>query len=858
MVLSVPLATVNAIEYEVDIYTEMVVPENRLPASNGSSDIVEQYLGNKYDDFKEYVRNQLMNCNEQINISSYNIPYTEAYKKALGNIVWDAIPEAFHVSNSMGFSISGSGSNKKFSSLNIVYNYTKAQYDKMYSEVESASSEILSGISGNTTLTDVQKALLIHDRLAILCEYDTRSVIASDSYTMYGALAKEVAVCQGYAEAYMYMLEKVGINSYLCSSDALVHAWNIVEIGGKYYHVDVTWDDPVKDIIGRVNHTNFLLSTNGIKASGHKANDFDTTPTSTTFDNYFWRDSETEFQLIGNTLYYIDDDEYLKTYNGKELCSVQDIWYTGNGGYYWVGNYSRLSSDGKDLLFSKSDAVYKYDVSNGKTEKVFTPQNSYGRAYNIYGFKYDDGKLVCEIKDTPDDTNNRYIVTGDYVNTPVIYTLSYDANGGSVSPSSEEVTEGTSVTLPTPAKSYKITYNANGGSNAPSEQTVSLTCKGWSENKTATSASYYCGTAYKPTASVTLYAVWNSGANVTVKSGTPVRSGYTFLGWSESKTATTPTYKSGEAVTVSSDKTLYAVWEKIPVVYTLNFDANGGSVTPTSAEVTEGSSVTLPTPTKSYKITYNANGGSNVPSEQTVSITCKGWSAYKTATSATYNCGKSYKLGSSGTIYAIWNSSADATVKSGTPVRSGYTFLGWSENSSAVTATYQSGDEITVSSNKTLYAVWSRNKSGFIVKTFAANADDNSVTTLEFFKEGAYAATYIFELKGSGEHQLPLDSIGNGDYIVVISKKNHVSKTCEITIDSAHQNFDLQINLLGDINGDGKVNTIDVARANAHAKGVNKISGYDFQCCNINGDGNVNTVDVARINAHAKGVRSLW
>ena len=62
----------------------------------------------------------------------------------------------------------------------------------------------------------------------------------------------------------------------------------------------------------------------------------------------------------------------------------------------------------------------------------------------------------------------------------------------------------------------------------------------------------------------------------------------------------------------------------------------------------------------------------------------------------------------------------------------------------------------------------------------------------------------------------------------------------------------------GDINGDGKVNTSDVNRANLHAKGKNILTGYEFACADVNGDGKVNTSDVNRLNLHSKKKSYLW
>ncbi len=146
-------------------------------------------------------------------------------------------------------------------------------------------------------------------------------------------------------------------------------------------------------------------------------------------------------------------------------------------------------------------------------------------------------------------------------NTAAQYTVTYNPKGGSVSPTSASVAAGGSVTLPTPTKSYRVTYKANGGSGAPSTQTVSLTCKGWATSGTATSAAYNCGASYKPTASVTLYAVWNSSSSTSVSSTKPTNGDKTFLGWSLSSAATSATYKSGDTIELTGDVTLYAVWE---------------------------------------------------------------------------------------------------------------------------------------------------------------------------------------------------------------------------------------------------------------------------------------------------------
>ncbi len=103
------------------------------------------------------------------------------------------------------------------------------------------------------------------------------------------------------------------------------------------------------------------------------------------------------------------------------------------------------------------------------------------------------------------------------------------------------------------------------------------------------------------------------------------------------------------------------------------------------------------------------------------------------------------------------------------------------------------------------------------------------------------------------------ENIASGTYTLAVSKTNHVTRTYKITVANEDITQDVKIHLLGDINGDGKVNTIDVNRAYAHVRETNLLSGYELECANVAGtDETVNTVDINRIYAHVKGTKLLW
>ena len=209
--------------------------------------------------------------------------------------------------------------------------------------------------------------------------------------------------------------------------------------------------------------------------------------------------------------------------------------------------------------------VYVYNYSGGAYNEI-AYKRIYGSDSEIYTLmnktSLSAGTYYVKITTYYDvTTQNEYSIKFSS-GTSTSYTVNYNANGGSVSPSSASVTQGSSVTLPTPTKSYTLYYNANGGSNAPSSKSVSLSCKGWSTSSSATSASYSCGSSYKPTSNTTLYAVWNSSVGTYLSSSKPSRSGYTFLGWATQSNATSPSFSAGASVTLSGNATLYAVWQK--------------------------------------------------------------------------------------------------------------------------------------------------------------------------------------------------------------------------------------------------------------------------------------------------------
>jgi len=118
-------------------------------------------------------------------------------------------------------------------------------------------------------MTDIEKEQVIHDYLIAHIQYDHHKQIEDSAYTMYGALIKGVAVCNGYAESFDYLGKLAGLDISIVTGEAdshgkkIAHAWNMIRLEGETYHVDVTWNDPIghhgKNVYGYFNVTDKVM-----------------------------------------------------------------------------------------------------------------------------------------------------------------------------------------------------------------------------------------------------------------------------------------------------------------------------------------------------------------------------------------------------------------------------------------------------------------------------------------------------------------------------------------------------------------------------------------------------------------------
>ena len=194
---------------------------------------------------------------------------------------------------------------------------------------------------------------------------------------------------------------------------------------------------------------------------------------------------------------------------------------------------------------------------------------------------------------------------------------------------------------------------------------------------------------------------------------------------------------------------------------------------------------------------------------------------------------------------------------------SGYEFLGWKKASPyvqdfvATTASYT----FDINEELYLYAVFQEaaNVPTYTVSGSVTSFNDTSGDiTLQLIPEGLSEPAYETTVKGNTVAYSFADVVA-GTYTMKVSKANHVTREYTVVVGTDDVTQNAKIHLLGDINGDGKVTTIDFGRANSHARGVAILTGYELLCVDtVKQDGLVTTADAGRVNAHARGTSLLW
>ena len=262
--------------------------------------------------------------------------------------------------------------------LCLQYNFT------LYttSEEEEAVTEKLGEVMGDLDLdgkSDYEKVKAIHDYICQNVTYDYEHLgneTYKTQYTAYGALIDHTSVCQGYAVLFYSMCLEAGIDARVITGTAVNqegserHAWNIVKLGGQYYYVDVTWDDPTNPYDPSYYCWDYFLKGEDTMGRDH------------------FKDPEYKDETF-TTAYPTSNSDYVRSYyddfSDDEPSLVKNSLLLS--GQIGVNFYLKLPEiPGCDYTDSYMEFIVNGDTANAEIDR-FDPEhrNSDGRLYGFTG-----------------------------------------------------------------------------------------------------------------------------------------------------------------------------------------------------------------------------------------------------------------------------------------------------------------------------------------------------------------------------------------------------------------------------------------------------------------------------------------
>ena len=429
-----------------------------------------------------------------------------------------------------------------------------------------------------------------------------------------------------------------------------------------------------------------------------------------------------EIRLVGNYQYGSVPEGTLPSFNPR---TTTDSITIDNTNSYWVKRTSTTSLWGG---FAGNTPVAYND---GKTNYGYTfrvvANDGYQLDYSNLKVFYNEGEVTSTVEVSKGYSWGAYVTVdlGKANGTPVVYTITFNSNDGS-SVESQNVNAGEKLTEPTPAPTKEgftfdgwyedSTFSKKFDFNTPITDSMTLYAK-WIENKYTLTFDANGGTgSMTPIADLT-------GEYTLPSNGFTAPSGKQFKGWSLTTDGAIVT-----KVDMTENKTVYAIWEDIPVVtYTVTFDVNGGTSV-ASQNVNAGEKATEPTPAPTKEgftfdgwyedATLNTKFDFNTQIVSEITLYAK-WIENKYTLTFDAN-------GGSGTMTPIADLTGEYTLPAnGFTAPSGKQFKGWSLTTDGATVT-----KVDMTENRTVYAIWEDIPVVTYTLTFDANGGSGTMTPI--------------------------------------------------------------------------------------------------------------------------------
>ncbi len=287
--------------------------------------------------------------------------------------------------------------------------------------------------------------------------------------------------------------------------------------------------------------------------------------------------------------YSNDDASWIGTGCTMAGTYTYEVVLTGD----WSGTYTgslQVAANPKRIYSSTNSVALTIGGQESCDISVWT--GGYYDGSTVISFGRSNDNISCAWGEWQEDGTCPLTITARSVGTTTVTLSVKDKDSGTVLHS-------ITVEVTVKAKGYTVSYNANGGTGAPNSQTK------------------------------------NHGSNLTLSSGVPTRSGYSFLGWATSAGATAAEYQPGGTYSGNANLTLYAVWKVN--TYTVSYNANGGTGAPA---------------TETFKMNSYGIVSDQIPTREGYRFL--GWCLNSNADSADFQPGDLFTSSGNIVFYAVW------------------------------------------------------------------------------------------------------------------------------------------------------------------------------------------------------------
>lgn len=362
----------------------------------------------------------------------------------------------------------------------------------------------------------------------------------------------------------------------------------------------------------------------------------------------------------------------------------------------------------------------------------------------------------------------------------------------------------------------------------------------------------------------------NAGEDYRLPEVTGTRDGYVFNGWNTEANGSGESYDDLGTIKGLKDKeeiTLYAQW--IGEEMTVTFDANGGVVNPESKIVHRFDSYgELPVPYKENAGFVNwacKSDGTMVSYSDEVSCTelVAVWvdNAYTfildanggTLSALFDNSGSYLRINSRELLSSFFLNNNKYTIDKNMFVRNDKTFKEWNTKADGSGKTYFEGeligkDDVVLENNTfKLYAIW-EDYFDYKIKDYYVDETNHYISKI---MAGTSGEDFKKKIEHSDRYSVEVDTKNiDGKEVMYTGGKTRIYQGGNVYV--TYTNI-----VIGDVNGDGAINSADLLRIRQHLLGSKYLRGENFLASDINYDSDINSADLLRVRQHLLGTKTI-